>query len=182
MPQYIALLRGINVGGNNTVAMPRLRLGFEEAGFTAVSTYINSGNVIFTSPNTNIEELAAQCRQLIEQHFALQIPVAVVPAAQITNALKNAPAWWGASEESKHNAIFVIPPATAQQIAQLVGEAKPEYEQVDFYENVIFWSAPLKTFSRTRWSKIVQSKQAYNAITIRNYNTTQKLAQLVTNK
>ena len=82
----------------------------------------------------------------------------------------------------KHNAIFVIPPATAQQIAQLVGEAKPEYEQVDFYENVIFWSAPLKTFSRTRWSKIVQSKQAYNAITIRNYNTTQKLAQLVTNK
>jgi len=58
-----------------------------------------------------------------------------------------------------------------------VGEIKPEYEQVDVYGPVIFWSAPMKTFSRTRWSKVVGSA-AYGSITIRNANTALKLAEL----
>jgi uncharacterized protein (DUF1697 family) len=71
----------------------------------------------------------------------------------------------------------VIPPAEASSIIADVGAVKPEYEKVAAYETVIFWSAPLATFSRTRWSKIVGTK-AYQDVTIRNANTARKLLEL----
>ncbi|WP_348922291.1 hypothetical protein [Enterococcus rotai] len=65
-----------------------------------------------------------------------------------------------------------------QEVIESVGEAKAEYEKVAYHERVIFWSAPIKTFSRSRWSKIVGTKM-YSRITIRNANTVNKLAELV---
>lgn len=176
--RYIALLRGINVGGNNKLPMPALKKAFEEAGFTGVSTYINSGNVLFFSDMEDEQLLKQRCETLIEENFALKIPVAVVAAQTLVDAMAHAPPWWNTDKQSKHNAIFVLPPATVHSVFQQVGEAKPEYEQVGFYGNVIFWSAPIKTFSKTRWSKVVGTA-AYGSITIRNANTANKLAQLV---
>ena len=176
--KYIALLRGINVGGNNKVSMKELKNCFEKAGFRNVSTYINSGNVIFEYDETNIESLIVQCREILEKEFGFPISLSVIDAPALKEALEHAPKWWGVDPESKHNAIFVIPPATSDNIIAEAGAAKPEYESVSAYGNVIFWSAPLKTFSRTRWSKIVGTK-AYQDITIRNANTANKLLDLV---
>lgn len=78
---------------------------------------------------------------------------------------------------SKHNAIFIIPPATAEGIIADVGDINPEYEQLDFNCSLMFWSAKIETFSRTRWSKIVD-KKSYQDITIRNFNTTRRLLEL----
>lgn len=173
--RYIALLRGINVGGKNKVAMPQLKNCFEAHGFTQVATYINSGNVLFSSPEGDLALLKERCEALIQAGFGLDIPVAVIPAHILEEALGQAPPWWNNGQEAKHNAIFVIPPATAEEVCALVGEIKPEYEQVAVYGPVIFWTAPIKTFSRSRWSKVVGTA-AYNSITIRNANTTVKLA------
>jgi uncharacterized protein (DUF1697 family) len=96
----------------------------------------------------------------------------------LRDALAHAPDWWNTDKDSKHNAIFVIAPATAASVRAEVGEAKPAYERVACHGKVIFWTAPLATFSRTRWSKITQHKAAYNATTIRNANTTLKLLEL----
>lgn len=175
--KYIALLRGINVGGKNRLPMPELRSAFEAHGFSEVSTYINSGNVLFSSDGTDVLPLGEKCRALIQSGFQIDIPVVVISAQVLTDALAHAPPWWNASKDSKHNAIFVIPPATAKAVCTQVGDIKPEYEQVDSYGPVIFWSAPLRTFSRTRWSKVVGSA-AYGSITIRNANTALKLAEL----
>lgn len=175
--KYIALLRGVNVGGNNKVPMSDLKKCFEQAGFQNVSTYINSGNVIFEYENAEIESLIARCRDLLEQEFGFPISLSVIDSPALKEALEHAPDWWGDDPEAKHNAIFVIPPATSDEIIAEVGAAKPEYEKVFAYRNVIFWSAPIKTFSRTRWSKIVGSK-AYQYVTIRNENTAKKLLEL----
>lgn len=178
MKRYIALLRGINVGGNNKISMPELKELFEQSGFQQVSTYINSGNVIFSSESTDEVLLKEECERLILHRFHLSILVAVITAEDLISALQHAPSWWGEDKDSKHNAIFVIPPALAEDIILEVGEAKPEYEKVDCFGRVIFWSAPVDTFSRTRWSKVVGSS-VYNNITIRNANTTKKLFELV---
>lgn len=177
MTRYIALLRGVNVGGNNKIAMPELKAAFERRGFEGVLTYINSGNIIFES---GLDECAAKaaCEELIEQGFGLKIVVGVIAAADLAEALEHAPDWWGSEAACRHNAIFVIPPMTADEVCAQVGAVKPEYEKVASFGQVIFWSAPLATFSHTRWSKITQSKAAYNAITIRNANTAKKLAAL----
>ena len=67
---------------------------------------------------------------------------------------------------------------TAAEICAHVGTVKEEYEKAASYGNVIFWSAPMATFSRTRWSKISKDKTMYRAITVRNANTALKLSEL----
>jgi uncharacterized protein (DUF1697 family) len=178
--KYIALLRGINVGGNNKVAMPELKKCFETIGLTNVSTYINSGNVLFESDQENAAKLVRQCEDAIKNTFGFHIVCSVISTADLHAALKHAPSWWN-NGDAKHNAIFVIAPKKAEDIMKEVGEAKPEYEKVAAYHPIIFWSAPLKTFGRTRYSKIVGTK-AYQSVTIRNANTTLKLAELSNNR
>lgn len=177
MKKYIALLRGINVGGKNKVSMKELKELFEENGFRDVVTYINSGNIIFSSDHSDIEFLKRACEDMILKKFSLELSVMVLSAEELTEALNHAPDWWDADQESKHNAIFVIPPATVDEIYKQVGEAKPEYEKVGSFGKVIFWSAPIKTFSRTRWSGIVGTP-AYDSVTIRNANTAKRLVEL----
>ncbi|MFP3154649.1 DUF1697 domain-containing protein [Lachnospiraceae bacterium ZAX-1] len=177
--RYIALLRGINVGGNNKIGMKQLKAGFEDCGFTNVVTYINSGNILFDSDTADIAKTKSVCEAMILERFALNITVNIISAADLLDALDHAPNWWNADVAAKHNTIFVIPPMTAEEVCAAVGEAKPEYEKIGCHGSVIFWSATLKTFSRTRWSKVVGNKKVYNTITIRNANTTIKLAELV---
>ena len=177
MTTYIALLRGINVGGKNKIDMKELKATFSGAGFSDVRTYINSGNVIFSS-DKNEPAVKTICETIISENFNLNIPVGVISAADLCAALSNRPNWWGTDPDSKHNAIFVIPPMKTAEVLAQIGEVKPEYEKLDYYGNLIFWSAPIATYSRTRLTKIVQSKAAYNAITIRNANTAFKLAEL----
>jgi len=177
MARYIALLRGINVGGNNIIKMADLRSAFVQQGFENVITYINSGNILFES---DLGELAAKdvCEKLLLEGFGLDIPVCVISAADLTEALAHAPAWWNTTPDTRHDVILVIPPKTAADICAHVGAVKEEYERVAFYGKVIFWSAPMVTFSRTRWSKISKDKAMYRSLTVRNANTALKLVEL----
>ncbi len=174
--KYIALLRGINVGGNNRVVMSELKDCFESIGFTDVATYINSGNVIFESPEPDLVKLVTLCEETIEKQFGFHVVCSVISANELLQALSQAPAWWNKGD-AKHNAIFVIAPNKAEDIMTEIGKAKPEYEKVAACHPIIFWSAPLETFGRTRYSKIVGTK-VYQSVTIRNANTTLKLAEL----
>lgn len=177
MEKHIALLRGINVGGKNKISMPVLKTAFEELGFLDVKTFINSGNVIFSSDNQDKNELIQVCESLIVDTFMLSIPVTIVSATDLADILENAPAWWNIDKESVNYAIFVISPVTVEEVFAAVGEAKPEFEKLAHHGNVIFWSAPLKTFSKARWSKIASSSVNTN-VTIRNANTVNKLLLL----
>ena len=178
MEKYIALLRGINVSGKNKISMPILKKAFEEIGFIDVITYINSGNVIFSSTIQDTSELVRKSEAIIADTFMLDIPVTVVSVKELMNTLKHAPEWWGDTDKSTiHYAIFLISPISVEEVFTAVGEVKPEYEKISHHGNVIFWSAPLKTFSKARWSKIASSS-VNNNVTIRNANTVNKLLQL----
>lgn len=177
MKKYIAFLRGINVSGKNKVAMPILRKAFEQAGFSEVATYINSGNVIFSSSMDDRVELVEACESLIRETFSLDIPVAVIPVDELAETMSHAPQWWDQQEETIHYAIFIIAPMTIEEVFQAVGVIKPEYEQIAFRGDVIFWSAPRKTFNKARWSKIASSS-VNNHVTIRNANTVKKVLSM----
>ena len=174
MTRYISLLRGINVGGNNIIMMSDLKAAFERRGFRNVTTYINSGNVLFDSDLDEITVKTA-CEALISESFGLDIPVCIISAADLKEALSHAPEWWNKAPDTRHDAFFVIPPVTAAEICAHVGAVKEEYESVAHHGRVIFWSAPMATFSRTRWAKISKDKAMYRAITVRGANTALKL-------
>lgn len=178
MNRYISLLRGINVSGKNKIPMPQLKITFEELGFSNVSTYINSGNVLFNSECTDKNELVIAIKKAIQDNFQLEIPVVVVTSEELQATFKNAPDWWNTdNKEVYHNTIFMVSPTTVEEVAKVMGEPKPEYEKIHFYNEVIFWSANLKNFSKTRWSKLASSS-VNNKVTVRNANTVKKLIEL----
>jgi len=177
MEKFIALLRGINVGGKNKISMKDLKDAFLKNGFTSCATYINSGNVIFQSQISDTEKLKQKCEKIIKDTFSLDVPVYIISAAGLKKALDNAPSWWDNLEGYKHNALFVLPPVTASDVFSGTGELKNEYERAEYYSNIIFWSASLKYLSRTKYLKIVGA-EVYDYLTIRNSNTVKKLASL----
>ncbi len=176
MKRYIALIRGINVGGKGKVSMPALKDELETAGYKDVATYINSGNVLFSSTKSSVARLVKDFERILSDKFNVNTHVAVLSVEEFHDDFKHAPEWWGTNDD-KHNVLFVIAPATSEEVFKEVGEPKLEFENVFYKGNMIFWSAPLKTFGRTRWSKIVGTK-AYEKVTIRNANTTRKLIEL----
>ena len=177
MTRYIALLRGINVGGKNKIAMVDLKVAFEKRGFQNVATYINSGNVIFDS-DLEKTDVRNTCEKLILEDFGLDITTYVISASELTEALRFSPSWWNNAPHTRHDVFFVIPPMTATKLCAHVGEIKKEYEKLAHYGELIFWSTSMDVFSKTRWSKISQDKEAYSTITVRNANTVLKLAEL----
>lgn len=182
MQTYIALLRGINVGGKNKVSMPELRIALEDAGFTAVRTYINSGNIIFESELEEKKIIVEKIEKIIVSEFSLNIPVTVVSESELEEVLEHMPEWWGLEDKAiYHNAIFVIEPHTVEDIFEIMGNEKTEFETIAQHNMVIFWSANREQFNKTRWSKLASSK-ANNLVTVRNANTTRKLLELARNK
>ena len=95
MKRYIALLRGINIGGKNKIDMTELKEGFAEPGFTEVTTYLNSGNVIFSSAMDDKTALSNKVKRMIKDRFNLDIPVFIVLQEKLKDLLNNAPDWWG---------------------------------------------------------------------------------------
>lgn len=101
MDQYIAFLRGINVGGKNKISMSELKELFEQNGFRNVVTYINSGNIIFSTDNNDESKLKEECEALIFARFQLEIPVSILSVKELSAAYDHAPSWWGKDKTSK---------------------------------------------------------------------------------
>lgn len=95
MDKKIAILRGINVGGKRKILMADLKFLFEDLGYSEISTYIQSGNVIFTSDKTDEEEMANKIEKAIEEKFGFEVPVIVRAANDLQKTLSNNPFYKG---------------------------------------------------------------------------------------
>ncbi len=177
MEKYIALLRGVNVGGKNKIDMKALKIVFETLGFDHVKTYINSGNILFESKHEDLTILQTLCEDSIKAHFLLDVKVLIISVKTLSDTLNHAPTWWDEQPEDIHYAIFLLPSIHIDEVYQLVGAIKPDLEHITHHDQVIFWSTTRKNFPKTRWSKIAASK-ANAHVTIRNANTVKKLLAL----
>ena len=75
---FAAFLRGINISGKNKIPMTELKKGFEKLGFEGVKTYLNSGNVVFSSEEDDTDRLAGQIEGMVQDEFGLEVPVFVI--------------------------------------------------------------------------------------------------------
>ena len=179
LERYITLLRGINVGGKNKIAMPELRAGFEALNFQDVVTYINSGNIIFSTESNDPEVLSCQIKTMIKERFELEIPVFTLLQAELVEILANAPTWWqNADTKIYDNLVFLIPPVTVSEFHKAVGALSEDLEQAADYQNVIFWSYVRKDYRKSNWWSKTANKKIKDQITIRTANTVSKIASL----
>ncbi|MCY3616828.1 MAG: DUF1697 domain-containing protein [Acidimicrobiaceae bacterium] len=177
MPAYVALLRGINVGGKNIVRMADLRAAFEDAGYAAVSTYIQSGNVLFDSdePRASLEH---RIEAMLESTFGLSLVVVVRSHRQLRNVVGRAPDSFGAAPDTYHSdVIFLKTPLSSSQALEAV-DLREGVDQAWPGAGVLYFSRLSARLSQSRLSRITSTPQ-YQSMTIRNWNTTTKLLTLL---
>ena len=177
MKRYIALLRGINISGKNKIAMSELKKCFAELGFAEIVTYLNSGNVIFSSAIEDKDVLSNKVQLMIRDRFHLEIPVFIILQEELAELLKNAPDWWGDdNREIYDNLIFLMPPLSYEEFYDEIGVPKAEYESVYHHKNVVFWSFSRNDYQKTNWWSKTAGSGVSGRITIRTANTVRKIA------
>ena len=182
MARYVALLRGINVGGKNAIPMPALKAAFEDHGFDEVRTYIQSGNVVFSTPTSSQAALTREIERMISTAFAhYDASVVLRSRSQMRAVVDRAPKGFGAEPSNyRYDVVFLKAPLTAKT----AGKDVPIKEGVDRLwvgTGVLYSSRLISRATQSRFSRIV-SLPAYKQMTIRNWNTTTKLAELVNEK
>ena len=174
--QFLALLRGINVGGKGLIKMADLRAAFEEMGFADVATYIQSGNVLFRAPRQKRDQLAARIESELSRRFDLEVKVVLLTEVQLKDVVEGAPRGFGA-ESHLCDVIFVRKPLTVRKAFGLV-EIREGVDSAWAGKGVLYFSRLASKASGSRLSKIV-SKSEYKNMTIRSWSTTKKLLALM---
>ena len=174
--RYIALLRGINVGGNMMIKMEALRKTFEALAFENVVSYINSGNIAFDSKKSAEETLVAKIEKAIEKDFGKTIPVMVRAQATIKKVLENNP-FDGAYETHKQMHVLFMKENMPKDKQEQLKAAQTENEKFDVREREIY-ALSKEGVADSLLGKGFIDKKLKVPTTGRNWRTVQKLAEL----
>ena len=180
MTQYALLVRGINVGGKNKVVMAQLRQELTELGLEKVETYINSGNIFFTSTDPK-----ARLVEELETFFAVNYPFiqsfSLLSQEDYEEELENLPDWWTKGLARK-DVLFYTESLDVDQVIEKVNSLELEDEVVHFGKLGIFWGKySEESYYETAYHKYLLKMPFYRQITIRNAKTFDKIGQMLKN-
>ncbi len=176
--KYVALLRGINVGGKKLMKMADIRDCLEGRDFTRVTTYIQSGNVLFESDQRDVATLTSTMEKGLSKAFSHEVPVFLRSRVQLKKIVSEAPREWKSSRAAlRQNVAFLRAPLTAKRA---VAEIDPRLgvDTVTAGDGVVYMSTVMSRASQSRLSKIVGTP-IYRDMTIRSYSTCQKILDLM---
>ena len=177
MNTYIALLRGINVSGQNIIKMADLKILLSNAGLKNVVTYIQSGNIIFSSEEKNkdvLEQLIANC---IKEKYDYQIKVLVLTKLYLKQIFDELPFHKNNNLDTKKLGVTFLNTSTIEENIEKILNLKSDDEQLIFKDKVIYMYCA-NGFGRTKLTnKNIETKLKVSA-TSRNWNTITKLVQL----
>lgn len=178
--KYVALLRGINVGGNRKVPMSELKSVFEKLGFTGVDTYINSGNVVFSSDSALN---AFSISKTLYEHFGFEADILILSADKMIAIADAIPAGWTNDRPStgksgqKSDVVYLFNDVDKPGILEIIGY-KPEVENMLYVPGAVLVNISRSNQSKCSLLKLVGTP-AYKRMTIRNISTARKLADMV---
>jgi uncharacterized protein (DUF1697 family) len=176
--KYLALLRGINVGGNNIIKMTDLRSCFANMGYADVSTYIQSGNVLFKSDERNKTRLTNKIEQMLSARFSYSSCIVVVTNEQLRKTVEEAPEGFGKEPDKyRYDVLFVKEPLSPGEIMKNL-RIRDEVDRSFAGESVLYFSRLINRASQSYLTKIIALPE-YKKITIRNWNTTIRLLSLM---
>jgi uncharacterized protein (DUF1697 family) len=178
MTRYVALLRGINVGGKNLIRMAELKLCFEEQGFCEVATYIQSGNVLFATDLPDDDKLTRRIEKTLSKTFDYRAAVVLRSSKRLRDIVERAPSGFGTrSAVYRYDVIFLKEPLSASEAIESV-KTRQGVDEAHAGDGVLYFRRLIKKASQSQLSRLV-STPAYQNMTIRNWNTTTKLVQLM---
>lgn len=182
MKTYVILMRGINVGGKNKISMAELKLFLEEQGFEDVVTYIQSGNVVLRS-DLDAKTLSAKIENSLPKKFKLDssvIQILALDRKTFKKVLAQAPKEFG-KDDSKYRyyVLFLIGTRASEAMKEI--DVRQGIDKAWQGEAVIYYRLPSLTSPNATKSYLnkVTQKPIYTAITMRNWNTTTKLLEIL---
>lgn len=179
--KYVALLRGINVGGNNIIKMAELKLCFEHMGMQDVVTYIQSGNVIFSSSEENIEKLTSTIERELSKKFNYASRVLVITDAMLKKTVAEVPSGFGQQPDVyRYDVIFTKPPLTPKAAIKEIS-TKEGVDDVHSGTHAVYFSRLISRATQSHLPKIIKLP-LYQNVTVRNWNTTTKLLAMMYEK
>lgn len=173
MPRYVALLRGINVGGRRVIRMTDLRGITESIGGRDVATYIQSGNVVFAHPARSSSALATKLAQAILKSTSLDVPVIVRSAAELANTIADNPF---AAENPDHLYVLFVPAKPPANLFATLDLAKLAPERCAARRDVYLLLPG--GFGRSKLVATLGRLPPLAEATARNWRTVQKLVDL----
>lgn len=159
------------------IRMSSLKISFEKMGFEGVSTYINSGNIIFKTKEGDHQQLERKIEKMLSREYKLECKVVVRSCSEMAKLVENLPSTWNDDQRWKYNVIFLRHSIDSANILDRL-EPKSDIEQVVYCPGALLWSARISELARTRMVKLPRQK-IFQDMTVRNLNTTRKLYELM---
>jgi uncharacterized protein (DUF1697 family) len=174
---YVALLRGINVGGHAVVSMKELKASFEKLGFQDVVTYINSGNIIFKDSRQDIPKLTQLIESGIKAHCKMDIRVVIKSQKELAAICKTLPRDWVTDKVMRTDVMFLWGEVdTPEMIAAI--PVNPKVDRLLHVKGALIWNVTREDYGKSKVPKMIGSR-FYKNMTARNANTTRKLLELM---
>ena len=174
---FVALLRGVNVGGNNMINMKSLKESFTTLGFKQVTSYINSGNLVFKSKEDDARKLESKIEKMLSKDYQLESKVVVRSLSEMEKLVKSLPRSWDDESSWRYNVIFLRHTIDSEKILADL-PIKENIEQIAYRPGALLWAAQATELSKTSMVKLA-SRKIYQDMTVRNLNTTKKLYELM---
>ncbi|RSJ71516.1 hypothetical protein D8801_01195 [Streptococcus oralis] len=178
--RYALLVRGINVGGKNKVVMADLRQELTELCLEKVETYINSGNIFFTSTDPKAR-LVEKLEAFFEVHYPFIQSFSLLSLEDFEAELENLPEWW-TKDLARKDVLFYTEGLDVGQVIEKVESLELKDEVVHFGRLGIFWGKfSEESYYATAYHKYLLKMPFYRNITIRNAKTFDKIGQMLKN-
>ena len=171
---YIAMLRGINVGNSIKINMKELKTLFVQCGFSNVSTYINSGNVIFKS-NDEKNSITENIEKALHITTGNEVKVLVKTKSEMAKIVNSIPGDWQNNDDQKTDVAYLFESIDTENIINEL-PIKKEYIQLIYVKGALIWNVRREDYNKSHLNKIISHK-AYKDMTIRNVNTARYLAK-----
>lgn len=173
---YVALLRGINVGGRNKLPMADLKEMFEKAGCKQVQTYIQSGNLIFNAPPDLVARLPEIIGGEIIDKFGYSIPIVTRAGDEMGRIIRENPFLSAGADEKKLHVVFLADPPDETRTAALDPDRSP-LDEFFLHGREIYLHLP-NGVGRTKFTNAYFDSKLGTISTVRNWRTTLKLHEL----
>jgi uncharacterized protein (DUF1697 family) len=174
---YIALLRGINVGGHKIIKMEHLRKSFEDLGYADVTTYVQSGNVVFKAPVKSAEVLAKRIAEMLFRRFGMTVPVIVRTSKEIGRVLGNNPFLHESGVDITKLHVTFLSQTPLKAAVKRLGAIAAGDDRFRCYRQEIYLYCP-NGFGGTKLSINTFEKVLSVGATTRNWNTVNKLYEM----
>ncbi|MBN2837039.1 MAG: DUF1697 domain-containing protein [Candidatus Delongbacteria bacterium] len=172
--KYVALLRGINVGNSVKISMKELKELFETLGYTNVSTYINSGNVLFESVDTR-KNITSEIQKSLLDKAKTEIKVLIKTKLEIIKIAQSIPIEWENNSDQKTDVAYLFDSIDNKKIIEEL-PIKKEYIQIKYVKGALIWNVNREHYNKSQLNKIISHK-VYKNMTLRNVNTARRLAE-----